>query len=221
MSRLFSYIVRMDYGFAPNPFEGFCTLATCKHRIRCRANVGDWIVGTGSVENNRQNKLIYIMKVTEKIHYEDYWSDERFKRKKPDMDGSIKNRMGDNIYEYIGKDELDNNSWLQHDSHHSLQDGKEREETKNDDLKCKYVLISSDFYYFGEAAVRIIDRFRKDPDIVQKGQGYKSDFTSQFIDDFVKWVKEVAIDKELGVKDGILGFPAQFGDMSRLVNKRR
>lgn len=27
--RCFSYIVARDYGFAPNPFHGFCTLANC------------------------------------------------------------------------------------------------------------------------------------------------------------------------------------------------
>ena len=28
--RLHSYVVARDYGFAPNPFLGVCTLATCK-----------------------------------------------------------------------------------------------------------------------------------------------------------------------------------------------
>ena len=45
---LFSYVVRYDSGFAPNPFHGFCTLATCKPGIRAHANVGDWVVGTAS-----------------------------------------------------------------------------------------------------------------------------------------------------------------------------
>ncbi|MFH1865797.1 MAG: hypothetical protein ABIK85_07930, partial [Candidatus Eisenbacteria bacterium] len=38
--RLFSYIVARDYGFAPNPFCGVCTLATCKPKIRESASVG-------------------------------------------------------------------------------------------------------------------------------------------------------------------------------------
>lgn len=41
----FSYVVARDYGFAPNPFGGICTLATCKQRIRNNANVNDWIFG--------------------------------------------------------------------------------------------------------------------------------------------------------------------------------
>src|SRR5712671_5339411 len=32
--RLYSYVVARDFGFAPNPFFGVCTLATCKPDIR-------------------------------------------------------------------------------------------------------------------------------------------------------------------------------------------
>ena len=32
--RLYSYVFDHDYGFAPNPFHGVCTLATCKPSIR-------------------------------------------------------------------------------------------------------------------------------------------------------------------------------------------
>lgn len=45
VSRYFSYILTRDYGFAPNPFNGTCTLATCKPKIRATANVanGLWV----------------------------------------------------------------------------------------------------------------------------------------------------------------------------------
>lgn len=39
--KLFSYVVAREYGFAPNPFFGWCTLATCKPKIRVTAEVGD------------------------------------------------------------------------------------------------------------------------------------------------------------------------------------
>ena len=32
--KLFSYVVARDFAFAPNPFHGYCTLATCKPIIR-------------------------------------------------------------------------------------------------------------------------------------------------------------------------------------------
>ena len=44
------YKLRHDTGFAPNPFHGFLTLATCKPAIRrCRAK-GDWVAGFASKE---------------------------------------------------------------------------------------------------------------------------------------------------------------------------
>ena len=51
--KLYSYIVARDFGFAPNPFYGFCTLATCKPKIREHASVGDWVVGTGARSSGR------------------------------------------------------------------------------------------------------------------------------------------------------------------------
>ncbi len=68
--RLFSYVLRYDMGFAPNPFEGYCTLATCKYKIRNTANVGDWVVGTGSVENVGNLKIIFLMEVVEKLTFD-------------------------------------------------------------------------------------------------------------------------------------------------------
>lgn len=46
--KIFSYVVSRDFGFAPNPFFNFCTLATCKPKIRKDAKIGDWIIGTNS-----------------------------------------------------------------------------------------------------------------------------------------------------------------------------
>lgn len=78
---LFSYVVARDYGFAPNPFYGVCTLATCKPKIRGTASRGDWIVGTGSSKNGRQGRLVYVMCVTEVMTFNKYWMDERFEKK--------------------------------------------------------------------------------------------------------------------------------------------
>src|SRR5712692_10528871 len=54
--KLYSYVVARDYGFAPNPFFGFCTLATCKPEIRKAAAIDDWVIGTGSKRQNRGNR---------------------------------------------------------------------------------------------------------------------------------------------------------------------
>ena len=65
--KLFVYVVRYDSGFAPNPFFGYCTLATCKPGIRKGAQEGDWIAGVGSKQKGQTRKLVYAMKVEEII----------------------------------------------------------------------------------------------------------------------------------------------------------
>ena len=80
MPKLFSYIVDHDYGFAPNPFGGLCTLAKCKFRTTKRnivemAEEGDWIAGTGGADLEKSaghGKLIYAMRVDEKISLAEY-----------------------------------------------------------------------------------------------------------------------------------------------------
>ena len=61
---LFTYVVLHDTGAAPNPFWGTCTLVICKPRIRRAAQVGDWVVGTGSAESpigDRRKHVVYAM----------------------------------------------------------------------------------------------------------------------------------------------------------------
>lgn len=68
MNRLFSYTIPVDDGAAPNPFDGLCTLAICKPKIRSRAKVGDWVAGLGSKNapsGDLSGRLVYAMKVDE------------------------------------------------------------------------------------------------------------------------------------------------------------
>ena len=99
--RLYSYVVKSDTGFAPNPFWNYCTVACCKPKIRKNADVNDLIVGTGSKHNVGQDKLIYAMEIIEKITFEQYSEDRKFRNKIPHF-GLIEER-GDNIY-YKNKD---------------------------------------------------------------------------------------------------------------------
>lgn len=194
----------MDFGFAPNPFDGYCTLATCKAKIRNKAEVGDWVLGTGSKENVGHCKLIYIMEVTEILTFDEYWNDERFIIKRPNMDGSIKARSGDNIYY------SDNDGWHQIDSRHSNIEG-ENTKNKDGDLKSKNVLISENFYYYGDESIEIPIDFLNDPNICVAGfPGHKCKFPDEFISEFIKWVKS-------NLKKGINGFPSQFGNYERHI----
>ena len=49
MPTLYTYVMPYDGGSAPNPYWGICTLVICKPKIRLSAQVGDWVVGTGSI----------------------------------------------------------------------------------------------------------------------------------------------------------------------------
>lgn len=145
----YSYKITRDYGFAPNPFFGYCTLACCKPHIRQRANVGDWIIGTGAIENRLLYHLIFLMKITEKISFEEYWDDERFVRKKPVLNGSLKQMHGDNIYH------KETGEWCQMDSHHSFYEGRLNEGNLKQDLSGKFVLVSNQFIYLGNKHIRV------------------------------------------------------------------
>lgn len=145
---IYSYIITRDYGFAPNPFYGVCSLATCKPGIRRNAEVGDWILGFGS--NNKKSKyrkkLIFAMKVEEKITMDSYWEDARFRCKRPVPNGSLKQNYGDNIY-YKVKGE-----WVQEDSHHSLENGEINKLNLDKDTGGLYVLLSTQYWYWGKEA---------------------------------------------------------------------
>lgn len=148
---LFIYVVDRDFGFAPNPFHGYCTLATCKPDIRKGATIGDWIMGVGGTRLKATGRCIFLMKVTETITFDDYWEGKRFKLKKPVRNGSLVMLVGDNVYHRKNK----TSPWIQEDSHHSNPDGSFNLDNLETDTKSNKVLVSTHFYYFGSEAPMI------------------------------------------------------------------
>lgn len=182
---LYSYVIARDYGFAPNPFHGYCTLATCKPVIRRVAQVGDWIIGTGSARYNRSGQLICAMRVTKAMSFDDYWADPRFALKRPDLRGSRMRAFGDNIYHHDK-----NGDWKQEDSHHSLPGGAVNLVNLRDDTQTDRVLISEEFWYFGRDAPLIPEQFRgKGPDDICAHRGHKVNFAPGIVDRFLVWVR--------------------------------
>lgn len=160
--KFYSYVLTSDTGFAPNPFDNYCTLACCKPRIRKSAEIGDWIIGTGSTRNVGNDKLIYAMKITEKMDFDEYFHDERFQKRI------------DNIYF------LEGNEWKQKENPYHGETDIER------DLNGEYVLISDEFYYFGKDAVDLPLDFLE---VIKKGPGHKSNFNKEFIQKFIYWIE--------------------------------
>lgn len=183
--KLFSYVVARDFGFAPNPFYGFCTLATCKPKIRSSAKIGDWILGTGSKRNKKNNHIVYIMNVTEVMSFDDYWKDPRFTNKKPNLYGSKKQAFGDNIYR-----RSKSGSWHQIDSHHSFGDGSSNPGNISNDTQTNRILISENFIYWGGTGPKIPKCFTnyKGYDIRAR-RGHKNKFPDKLVEDFTSWIE--------------------------------
>lgn len=203
--KCYTYIVARDFGFAPNPFGGFCTLATCKPDIRSIAQIGDWIIGIGSSTKRQKNKMIYAMKVSEILTYNEYWNDLRFEYKKPLMNGSLVTAFGDNIYHTS----TETNEWLQANSHHSNEDGTINELNLKRDTKSQNVLISNHFFYFGVECPAIPAKFINET----TSRKYRTISDETIINDLIGW-----LDKNYPVNE-LIGDPTQFSDFKRYDGK--
>jgi len=157
------YVVDRDFGFAPNPFHGYCTLATCMPRIRAKAQIGDWIVGMGGARLKATGRCIYAMRTTQTLSFNQYWTSEAYFDKRPVRNGSSVMMVGDNIYFH----DSETNSWQQLDSHHSSPDGTPNPLNVNKDTSADRVLISRDFFYFGRTAPLV-------PPCILSNLGYKN-----------------------------------------------
>ncbi len=186
--KLYSYVVARDFGFAPNPFYGFCTLGTCKPVIRKHAKIGDWIVGTGSKTHEREGHIVFVMEVTEVMSFNGYWSDSRFKQKKPNLRGSKKQAFGDNIY-YRSPATCE---WHQEDSHHSNQDTTPNIKNIEHDTQTDRVLISDDYIYWGGEGPKIPGKYRNFCGFdLKAGRGYKCNFPDNMVDEFISWIRSL------------------------------
>ena len=186
---LFTYVLRWDTGFAPNPYFGICTLATCKSGIRKSAEPGDWVAGIGSTQNQLEGRLVYAMLVEEKLSFDEYWSDPRFAEKIPNLAGSREQRCGDNIYHQTPRGE-----WVQKVSLHSNSDCSPNHYHMNRDTRVPSVLVSKSFAYYGATAIPIPEEFRD-----WEGQDYFAsvrDYRRHFPDDlhiaFTSWLDSLA-----------------------------
>ncbi len=209
--KLLTYIVARDYGFAPNPFHGYCTLATCKPRVRSSTSIGDWIVGTGAkTRYDLAGYLIYAMKVDEVMDFDSYWNDPRFLCKRPVTNGSLKQIYGDNIYHRV------DDRWIQADSHHSLDEGRPNPKNIDHDTSVNRLLIARKFVYFGDAAPYIPEDFRPyqptDEDICCPSQGHRV-ASHQFATAFESWLDNRG-------EWGVQGMPLEFNAHNRIGRSR-
>jgi hypothetical protein len=174
--KLFTYSIPHDKGFAPNPYHGICTLNTCKPQIRREASEKDWVVGL------KQDSVVYAMEVTEKISMEEYWY--RCKKQIPKKI-PVYNYPGCSYQDLCGDCQYDFSSTppIQLPGFH-----KTNEYIK--DLSGKYTLLSTNFIYFGENAIKLpsyLTEIAKYSNGKWIGVARKSLANNAFISDFVKW----------------------------------
>lgn len=168
--RLFAYKMTHDSGFAPNPFWGYLTLATCKPKIREHKRPGDWIAGFTSKtlcgDWVGDERLVFLMQVDEKVALADYFEDGRFESRIPrPSPAAAVYRCGDNIYRPLVPNARDAREFEQ--VPHSQHDPEEQEH----DLQGRYALIARRFVYFGVEALRVPRQVRPNVPTGQSGHG--------------------------------------------------
>jgi hypothetical protein len=177
--RLYSYIVKHDTGFSPNPFHGYCTLACCKPAIRRTAKKGDWVVGL--TPKDAGNRIVYLMCVDDHPKtFDEYWRDKRFIAKRPRYDDGVRGKCGDNVYEPLGSE------FRQLQSAHS-NGALESPENKAHDLGGKHVLISETFAYFGSRPRKLPPELTA----LVPGRGHRSRFSEEVLAAFRSFTQTI------------------------------
>lgn len=202
-----SYKMTTDSGFAPNPFGYALTLATCKPGMRRVAVEGEWIAGFTSVKLNGdlvgKERLIYLMRVAEKIRLCDYFTDPRFQDKIPKIRVSeLSAWVCDNIYlpKYPDAELPDQFEQLCNRSHGPAD--------QPSDINGKFVLVAGDFYYFGRNAIRLPMEVR--PSVPQGQAGYGRLTNSPLSDRFVRYIRDNYPEGCIGLPHSVPSNPTQF-----------
>lgn len=154
--KIYSHVVTVDAGLAPNPFHGYCTSAVCTpSHMNARLKERDWLIGHSPAADGQ--RLVYAMRISEVVSMDDYFRDRRFKRKKPTLTGRAEDQCGDNMYY-----RQPGGHWCRLPSHlHS---------SAEDMAHDVGLFVSQHFYYFGDNRVPIPVRFRE---LVQDRHGLK------------------------------------------------
>jgi putative DNA base modification enzyme with NMAD domain len=176
---LFSYKLTDDAGFAPNPFWGALTLATCKPAMRRSKTKGAWIAGFTSDrlcgDRPGCERLVYLMQVTEKLSIADYFREPTFANKIPiDSRHNHVVTVGDNIYQPLSAHPIDPSGYRQiwNRSHWDEAGTCSPKPIKRHDISGEFVLISTRFVYFGRSALDVPSDLRPSVPLGQSSQGH-------------------------------------------------
>lgn len=185
LTRARGYVLKTDTGFAPHVRHGLISLTTCAPQVRSSAGPGEWVFAVGSRHYPTRRELVYAFRVEYTIHMDEYYNDDRFHGRKPIpgndnppgdniyaprdqvekiavVNGSVlpqsASASADDSYE---KGEVDGILCYTHEGgeyfqldpgYHNLTNYRTDLEKRGNREK---LLISSDFYYFGENTVTV------------------------------------------------------------------
>lgn len=143
-------------------------------------------MGTGSATKARAGYLVYAMRVSETLSFDQYWTDTRFRDKRPNISGSRKQQFGDNIYH---RDST--GAWQQADSHHSYPGGVINLANVTADTRTNRVLVACRFVYWGGTGPEVPAHFRNwdGHDIVCPGVGHRCRFPDDLVVAVLDWLE--------------------------------
>lgn len=175
--RVFSYVVRVDDGFAPNPFHVACTIACCKPAIRRVALSGDLVVGLSS----HCERVVYAMEVAETISFADYWRAPRYRAKRPSWFAKNDVRCaGGNAYQLRGDGSLEAVASIHH------PDGPNVGALRRN-LSGKRVLVGERFAYFGAESIPLPSNLH----FLRVGRGHRSPLRPAEVAAVARWFREL------------------------------
>ena len=179
------YVIATDTGFAPHVHQGLISLATCAPQVRSSTKLGDWVFAVGNRHYPTRRELVYAFRTEYITEMDDYYSDPRFHARKPLSENSnpagdniYAPRSAVEEVSIVDGSELPENSgatagtgyergkidgglcythqggdyFQLHSGYHDLSNYSTDVEKQGNREK---VLISSEFYYFGENPITV------------------------------------------------------------------
>jgi hypothetical protein len=151
VTKVCAYMMRWDSGLAPNPFHGVCTLALCTpNHMRADLGRGDWIIGLAAKDVRHRFfgdadlwRMIYAMRVDDRLTLDDYYHRPEYRRKRPDKSGSRLRQCGDNFYKITAGE-------IRHTGESTEHQGMDHVDGYGD-----RVFVGQKYWYFGRSALAL------------------------------------------------------------------
>ena len=144
---------------------------------------GDWIAAVAAVSSeigSHKNRLIFAMRISEKITMSEYDETTRsqLKVKVANRHSSdpVK-RVGDSIFDFKYSPPQPRPSMHSHSP-----------KNLDKDLRGGYALLSDHFYYFGDQAIELPAALSA---IFPQSQGHRSEANDPYVDEFVNWIENI------------------------------